>query len=46
MSYLRKFEGGIKKHITENNINLEDQRYCLTDSGKLFADGIASDLFL
>ena len=46
MSYLRRFEGGIKKHITENNINLKDQRYCLTDSGKLFADGIASDLFL
>lgn len=46
ISYLNDFERGIEKYIVDNKVCVEHQRYYLTDSGKMFADGIASDLFL
>ncbi|HIA35633.1 MAG TPA: radical SAM family heme chaperone HemW [Flavobacteriales bacterium] len=35
----------VQKHI-DNSISITDKNYILTNSGKLFADRIASDLFL
>ena len=46
VSYLNDFKRGIEKHVIDNKVHVEDHWYCLTDSGKLFADGIAADLFL
>ena len=46
VSYLNDFKRGVEKHVIDNKVHVEDHRYCLTDSGKLFADGIAADLFL
>jgi oxygen-independent coproporphyrinogen-3 oxidase len=44
--YLDSFNTKIKTHITDKKVFIEEQRFCLSDSGKLFADGIAADLFL
>lgn len=46
VSYLNDFKKGIEKYIVDNKVYIDEHRYYLTDSGKLFADGIASDLFL
>lgn len=46
VSYLDNFNKEIKCYIYENKVVVEKGRYCLTDAGKLFADGIAADLFL
>jgi len=46
ISYLDSFNKEIMHYIKENKVVVEKGRYCLTDSGKLFADGIAADLFL
>ena len=35
----------IEKHITSHHITLSDSVFTLTGEGKLFADGIAADLF-
>lgn len=46
ISYLNNFKRSVEKYINDNKVYIVDHRYCLTDSGKLFADGIAADLFL
>lgn len=46
ISYLDNFSKGVKNYINEHKIVVEKDRYCLTDSGKLYADGIAADLFI
>lgn len=46
VSYLDSFKYGIEKYINDNKVYVEEQHYYLTDKGKLFADGVASDLFL
>lgn len=46
ISYLNDFKKGIEKYIIDNKVYVDNHRYYLTDSGKLFADGIAADLFL
>lgn len=46
ISYLTDFKKDINKHIVNNKVQVEGQRYFLTEEGKLFADGIAADLFL
>ena len=46
VSYLSDFEKSIKKYILNDKVNAEGGRYFLTNSGKLFADGIVADLFL
>lgn len=51
---LQKLEATIKKQLEENaekyiytgKIKLENEKLILTNEGKLFADGIAADLFL
>ncbi len=45
ISHLDNFKKNIDKYMKNNKVSLVDHRYCLTDSGKLFADGIAADLF-
>lgn len=35
----------VQKHIAASNAIIKDDRLVLTDEGKLFADGIAADLF-
>ncbi|MEO6219770.1 MAG: radical SAM family heme chaperone HemW [Ginsengibacter sp.] len=42
----RMIEKGVENYITKNMIFLKEERLILTDHGKLFADGIASDLFV
>jgi len=46
VSYLDNFKREVKSYIYENKVVVEDGRYCLTEAGKLFADGIAANLFL
>lgn len=46
LSHLDNFRNEIKKYIKEHKVVVEKGRYCLSDTGKLFADGIAADLFL
>lgn len=36
----------IEKFLHNNKVVYKDGNYCLTDEGKLFADGIASELFI
>lgn len=43
--YAAGLMAGSNKHIAENTLILEKGRLFLTKKGKLFADGIASDLF-
>jgi oxygen-independent coproporphyrinogen-3 oxidase len=35
-----------RQYLEKNQLFREGSRYYLTDEGKLFADGIASDLFV
>ena len=46
VSHLDDFKRDIEKYIIDNKVYVENHQYYLTDSGKLFADGIAADLFL
>ncbi|MCD4732066.1 MAG: radical SAM family heme chaperone HemW [Bacteroidales bacterium] len=46
VSHLGDFKRDIEKYIIDNKVYVENHQYYLTDSGKLFADGIAADLFL
>jgi hypothetical protein len=40
------FENSVTGFIEENKVRKEGSRYFLTDKGKLFADGIAGELFV
>ncbi|MBC35846.1 MAG: coproporphyrinogen III oxidase [Bacteroidetes bacterium] len=44
--YLKKLELNISPFIKKEWVTLNSKTYFLTESGKLFADGIASDLFI
>lgn len=44
--YVQKFEKGTKKHILNGKMFQKDQKFILNDNGMLFADGIASELFV
>jgi len=44
--YVNLFTNSAKEFITQNSINKNGSIYCLTDRGKLFADGIASEFFV
>lgn len=44
-NYAEKFENGVQKHISSGKMYQKDGNYILTDSGMLFADGIAAELF-
>jgi oxygen-independent coproporphyrinogen-3 oxidase len=44
--YSKHFESRILKFIRNETVNKKNGNYSLTDKGKLFADGIASDLFV
>ena len=44
--YAKKFEKGVKKYISTGQMFQKDQNFILTDSGMLFADGIAAELFI
>jgi len=45
-SYNLHFIQSVKRFIESDEITIKENNYCLTDSGKIFADGIASDLFV
>ena len=45
-SYRNLFVAGIQKYILNSLATKHDDTYLLTNSGKLMADGIASDLFV
>ena len=44
--FSEKFKKEIKRYIYEGKIYQKDEKYILTDNGMLFADGIASELFV
>ena len=44
--YLYHFIKSTKKHLKDKTLILKDDKYVLSQSGKLFTDGIASDLFI
>jgi len=44
--YVNFFTNRAEEFITQNRINKSGSIYCLTDSGKLFADGIAAEFFV
>ena len=44
--YAQKFENGVKKHILTGKMFQKGQKFILNDNGMLFADGIASELFV
>jgi len=44
--YVSHFAAAILIFIKKNQVRNEGKKYFLTNKGKLFADGIASDLFL
>jgi len=44
--YLGYFLKTSKKHLQNRTLIVEDEKYILSQTGKLFADGIASDFFL
>jgi len=44
--YATFFQQKVQKYLRENKIIQKESIYILTDSGKLFADGIAGDLFI
>ena len=44
--FLTHFLMLIEKFLHNNKVVYKDGNYCLTDEGKLFADGIASELFI
>jgi hypothetical protein len=39
------FYRGIERFLRQGLVHKEGSKYFLTDEGKLFADGIAADLF-
>ena len=43
--YAKKFENGVKKHISNGKMFQKANSFILTDNGMLFADGIAAELF-
>jgi oxygen-independent coproporphyrinogen-3 oxidase len=43
---VRHIEKAVKKHIDSGKINAHNWAFRLTTEGKLYADGIAADLFL
>ena len=43
--YLRKIKIAAAKHASNFSILIDDKKIILTREGKLFADGIAADLF-
>jgi oxygen-independent coproporphyrinogen III oxidase len=45
-NYSNHFLGRIEKFVRNKKVLKEDCKYCLSDRGKLFADGIASELFI
>ncbi|MBR5781297.1 MAG: radical SAM family heme chaperone HemW [Bacteroidales bacterium] len=45
-SYAHHFLKNIKKHLDNGEMLKENNTYFLSEEGKLFADGIAADLFL
>lgn len=45
-SYAHHFLKNIKKHLENGEMLKENNTYFLSEEGKLFADGIAADLFL
>ncbi|GMT44384.1 MAG: coproporphyrinogen III oxidase [bacterium] len=44
--YVASFQRKIQKYLTEQKVIRKGNTYILTDVGKLFADGIAGDLFV
>ena len=44
--YAEKFEKGVQKHILSGKMLEKDRNFILNDSGMLFADGIAAELFV
>ncbi len=44
--YNLHFKKYVKRFIDDKRILIKNGKYCLTDSGKIFADGISSDLFV
>ena len=44
--YTEKFKKEIKKYISEGKIYKKGEKFILNDNGMLFADGIASELFV
>ena len=44
--YNLHFKKYVKRFIDDKKISIKNGKYCLTDSGKIFADGISSDLFV
>jgi oxygen-independent coproporphyrinogen-3 oxidase len=46
LEWKNEFLRGVEKFIGRNHLRREGTRFFLTDEGKLFADGISSDLFL
>ena len=44
--YVEKFKKQAKKYILSGKIFQKDEKYVLNDNGMLFADGIASELFV
>ena len=44
--YAERFKFMIKKYILSGKIYLKDEKFILNDNGMLFADGIASELFI
>jgi oxygen-independent coproporphyrinogen III oxidase len=44
--YEAYFVQGAKKYLENKHLYFEESKYFLTDEGKLFADGIASELFI
>lgn len=44
--YAEKFEKGVQKHILSGKMLEKDRNFILNDSGMLFADGIAAELFM
>ena len=44
--YAKKFKNQTKKYILDGKMFQKDEKYILNDNGMLFADGIASELFV
>lgn len=45
-AYLKYFQNGVYDFISSGRVKMDDGIYTLTDKGKLFADGITSELFV
>ena len=44
--YVKRFKKLTEKYITSSKMYQKDEKYILNDNGMLFADGIASEIFL